>query len=106
MFQPTHCLVVSTADRAQLEVLVANGRTAQKTALRARIVLMLVDRIKPAQVARPLGLSRMRIRLWAQRYLATGIAGLLRDATRPPGREPISPERIAAIVEMTLRTTP
>ncbi len=106
MFQPTLCVVVSPADRAQLEALVANGRTAQKTALRARIVLMLVNRIKPAHVAQMLGLSRMRIRLWAQRYIATGIGGLLHDATRPPGRQPLSPERIAAIVEMTLRTKP
>jgi len=35
MFQPTVCLVASAADRAQLEPLVANGRTPQKTALRA-----------------------------------------------------------------------
>ena len=106
MFQPVYCLVASTADRAQLEALVANGRTPQKTALRARIVLMLVNRVRPAHVAQTLELSRMRIRLWAQRYVTVGVGGLLRDATRPPGREPLSPERIATIVEMTLRTTP
>jgi hypothetical protein len=42
----------------------------------------------------------------AQRYLTLGVGGVLRDATRPPGREPLSPERIAMIVEMTLRTKP
>ena len=98
MFQPAYCLVASTADRAQLEALVANGRTAQKLAVRARLVLMLVNRVKPSHVAQTLGLSRMRIRLWAQRYLALGVGGLLRDATRPPGREPLSSERIATIV--------
>jgi transposase len=106
MFQPTQCLVASATDRAQLDALVTNGRTPQKTALRVRMVLMLIDRITPAQVARTLGLSRMRIRLWAQRYVAAGVGGLLRDATRPPGRQPLSPDRIAAIVEMTLRTKP
>jgi transposase len=106
MFQPTFCLVASATDRAQLSALVANGRTPQKTAVRARMVLMLIERIKPTQVARTLGLSRMRIRLWAQRYVAAGVTGLLRDATRPPGRQPLPPERIAAIVEMTLRTKP
>jgi transposase len=106
MFQPTICLIASAADRAHLEALVANGRTIQKTALRARIVLMLVNRGKPAQVAHALGLSRMRIRLWAQRYVTAGVAGLLHDATRPPGRAPLSPERIAAIVDMTLQTKP
>lgn len=106
MFQPTLCLIASATDRAHLEGLVASGRTIQKTALRARIVLMLVNRVKPAQVAQTLGLSRMRIRLWAQRYVTAGVAGLLHDATRPPGRAPLSPERIAAIVDMTLQTTP
>lgn len=106
MFQPTYGLVGSGADRAQLEALVANGRTPQKTAQRARIVLMLINRAKPSHVAQTLGLSRMRIRLWAQRYLAQGVEGVLLDATRPPGREPVSPERIATVVEMTLRTKP
>jgi transposase len=106
MFQPTVCLVASPTDRAQLEALVANGRTPQKTAIRARMVLMLINRSKPAHVARTLKLSRMRIRLWAQRYLILGVGGLLHDATRPPGREPLSPDRIAAIVDMTLQTKP
>jgi hypothetical protein len=61
MFQPTCCLVASAADCAQLEALVDNGRTPQKMALRARIVLMLIHRIKPAHVAGTLGISRMRI---------------------------------------------
>jgi transposase len=99
-------LVASAIDRAQLEALVANGRTPQKTALRARIVLMLANGGKPAEVARTLGISRMRVRLWLQRYVAAGIGGLLHDATRPPGRTPLSPERIALVVETTLRTTP
>jgi transposase len=106
MFQPTYCLVGSAADRAQLEALAASGRTPQKIAQRARLVLMLINRAKPSHVARTLGLSRMRIRLWAQRYLTKGVEGVLHDATRPPGREPLSPERIATIVEMTLRTKP
>src|SRR5262249_11438154 len=57
MFQPAYCLLASAADRAQLEALVASGRTPQKTAVRARIVLMLVNRVKPSQVAATLGLS-------------------------------------------------
>ena len=106
MFQPTVCLVASATERAQLEQLVTSGRTPQKTALRARIVLMLVTGTKPAQVARALGISRMRIRLWLQRYIAVGVRGLLRDATRPGRHTPLSPERIALIVEMTLQTKP
>lgn len=106
MFQPTVCLVSSAADRAQLEQLASNGRTPQKTALRARIVLMLVTGAKPIQVADALGISRMRVRLWLQRYLSAGVRGLLRDATRPGRHPPLPAERIAAIVDMTLQTKP
>ena len=106
MFQPTVCVVASATDRAQLEQLATSGRTPQKTALRARIVWMLVTGTTPAQVARTLGISRMRIRLWLQRYLAMGVRGLLRDATRPGRHKPLTPERIAVLVEMTLHTKP
>jgi transposase len=106
MFQPTVCVIASPAERAQLEALITNGRTPQKTALRARLVLRLVDRERPMQVARVLGISRMRVRLWLQRYVTAGVPGLLRDATRPPGREPLSADRIATIVRMTLQTKP
>jgi transposase len=38
-------------------------------------------------VARSVGKSKVTVSRWQERYLATGIAGLRRDATRP-GRKP------------------
>ena len=35
-----------------------------------------------------------------------GVAGLLRDKTRPPGRAPVADDRAAAIVAMTLKPPP
>ena len=92
------------ADRAQLNQIVANGNTPQKLALRARVVLMLADRQRPRRVGMTMGLSRNQIYLWMHRYLRHGVTGLLSDASRPPGRQPIAPAKVAAIVEATLTT--
>src|SRR5208337_2097730 len=41
-----------------------------------------------------------------ERYLAEGIGGLQRDATRPGRKPPLTAEAIAEVVEKTLREKP
>ena len=72
---------------AQLAQVAERGTTTQKVARRARIVLMLAQQVSPMVVARTLHVSRMTVRLWARRFVAEGVPGVLRDATRP-GRRP------------------
>ena len=43
---------------------------------------------------------------WHERYLAKGIAGLRRDATRPGRKPPLSAEVIERVVHKTLHETP
>ena len=43
---------------------------------------------------------------WQERYLAKGIAGLRRDATRPGRKPPLSAEVIERVVHKTLHETP
>src|SRR5712692_3797181 len=71
-----------------------------------RIVLMLSNHEPPASVADALRISRMTVRLWADRFVCDGVPGLLHDATRPGRRKQITPEKVQAIVEATLRTRP
>jgi transposase len=106
MFTPTLCVVLPAAERAQLAQIVANGNTPQKLAVRARIVLMLADRVRPSHIAQRLRLSRNHVHYWMRRYLVTGASGVLRDAPRPGGRKRITAEQVAAIVNATLTTTP
>lgn len=103
---PTACLVLPTTDRAQLAQVVANGNTPQKLALRASVVLLLADRVRPSHVAKRFGLSRNQVYLWTQRYLEAGVPGLLRDAPRPGRRKRITLAKVAAIVEATVKTRP
>src|SRR5207302_7982030 len=52
----------SPAEQTQLEQVARQGRTPQKVALRARIVLMLSNHERPSSVAEDLGISRMTVR--------------------------------------------
>src|SRR5258708_17675726 len=100
------CIHASPAEQAQLEQGARQGKTPQKVASRARIVLMLSNHEPPASVAEALHISRMTVRLWADRFVRDGVPGLLRDASRPGRRKQISPEKVQAVVEATLTTRP
>lgn len=89
-----------------LRALARGGNTAQKVALRARIVLGAAEGQANLALAHELGVSRPTVLLWRQRFVEAGVAGLLKDAPRP-GRTPaISPRKIQSIVEATLETKP
>ena len=106
MFMPTLCVVLPPADRAQLVDVVANGNTPQKLAVRAQILVMLADRVRPSHVAARLALSRNHVHYWVRRYVAQGVSGVLHDAPRPGRRKRITPEQVATIVNATLTTKP
>jgi transposase len=102
MFAPRLCVVLPAADRAQLRDVAASGKTPQKIAIRAQLLVWLADRVGPAEVARRLRISRNHVHYWVQRYVIYGVGGVLRDAPRAGRRTTLTPERIAAIVTATL----
>jgi transposase len=74
--------------------------------MRAQIVTLAADGMDSQDIAKALGVSRPTVQLWRQRFLALRIAGLEKDAPRP-GRTPrLSAEKIKAVVEATLHSTP
>jgi len=96
MFQPRLCVVLPAADRAQLTDVAASGKTPQKIAIRAQLLVWLADRVGPADIARRLRISRNHVHDWVQRYVAQGVSGVLTDAPRPGRRTRLTPERVAA----------
>jgi hypothetical protein len=74
---PTLCVVLPAPDQAQLRAIVANGNTPQKLAVRAHILLMLADRVRPSHVATRLALSRNHVHYWVRRYVAGGVPGVM-----------------------------
>jgi transposase len=106
MFTPKLCVVIPATDRAQLAAIAANGNTAQKIAIRARLLVMLADQVRPSTIATRLRLSRNHVHYWLRRDIAFGVRGVVRDASRPGGRTRLAPDKVATIVNATLTTTP
>src|SRR5271165_4259380 len=97
---------VSEADRDRLERLVRDRNTPQKVVWRARIVLLAANGLQAIGIAAAVGKSLLTVRRWRRRYVAKGVDGLLKDATRPPRRKPLTAEKIKQVVDMTLHQKP
>jgi transposase len=106
MWNKAEAVELSPQQRQELTKLAQGRNVAQKTALRARIILGASEGKANHRLAKELRVSRPTILLWRKRFQRAGVEGLRCDATRPGRRKRLSAERIAAIVEATLRTKP
>ena len=67
----------------------ADRNRAQKHVARARIILGSAARLPVARVAARSGVGRPAVWRWQERFVEAGVDGLLRDATRKPGKAPL-----------------
>jgi transposase len=100
------CALVSAEDRARLEAIVADRNRAQKHVARARIILGSADRLSVAEVARRAGVGRPAVWRWQRRFAEAGVDGLLRDATRKPGKAPLGDQTVRRVVALTCAEPP
>src|SRR5215217_7548614 len=77
------CLWLSAADRARLAAIVADRNSPQKHVWRSRIVLLSADGLGTVAIMRQTGKAKPSVWRWQARYLEAGVAGLVRDRTRP-----------------------
>jgi transposase len=106
MFTPARALAIDDTQRKRLRFLANSGKTPQKVALRARIVLLASEGVPNHAIAARLGTSRPTVRLWRSRFQARGAPGLQQDAPRPGRKKAISPEVVKRVVEATLHSPP
>src|SRR5450631_849262 len=97
---------VPSEDREELRRLVRDRNTSQKVVWRARIVLLAGNGMGARDVAAEVGTSVLTVRRWRRRYRDKGVAGLLKDATRPARKKPLSAQMINKVVNMTLHEKP
>ena len=110
--KPT-AIVLSDAERQQLEQLVRRHCTPQQIALRARIVLAAAEGANNCQIARQLDLTLDMVRRWRSRWLALQGASLedlplaerLTDAPRSGKPVQISAEQVCQIVALACEPT-
>ena len=92
--------VVNSADRERLAAIVEDRNRPQKHAQRAMIILLSAERLTVLDVAARSGASRPSVWRWQQRFAEEGVAGLLRDRTRKPGKAPLPPAIIARVLAL------
>ena len=103
MWTSRTALVLTPEHRQDLERLVRSGTTAQRIALRARIVLGAADGQSNNALAKALKTSRPTVLDWRQRFAEGGVHAL--DNDRPRGRsfEPLPRAKEAEIIATTQR---
>ena len=99
-------ITVPPEDRERLEKLIGDRNTPQKVVWRARVALLAGEGTRAGEIARSVGKSLLTVRRWRRRYAAQGVDGLLKDATRPPGRKPLSAWKIKQVIHLTLNEKP
>ena len=87
----------------RLAKLVRSKRTSVRLAQRAHIVLLAAQGIQNTQIAEQLGIGRVQVARWRERYLEAGLEGIERDL--PRGAPPVKVD-VAKLVELTTQTTP
>jgi transposase len=92
---------LSPADRERLRGIVSAPLSPQKHVWRARIILLSSDGLGTSAIMAATGKSKTCVWRWQERFMHEGVDGLLRDKTRPPGRAPVPPDRVAQIVRLT-----
>ena len=96
-------IVLSEEERAELSALVRSKRTSVRLAQRAHIVLLASDGKQNKNIAEQLGIGRVQVARWRERYAQWRLAGIERDLPRgaPPKKV-----NVARLVELTTRGRP
>jgi transposase len=100
------CPLVAAEDRARLEAIVADRNRAQKHVARARIILASAERLPVAAVAKQAAVGRPAVWRWQRRFAEAGVDGLLRDATRKPGKAPLGEAVVRRVMTVTCAAPP
>ena len=98
-------IVLTAAEREELERWSRRPKTSQALALRSRIVLACAEGHSCVAVAEDLGLGRGTVGKWRSRYAAKRGAGLL-DEPRPGAPRSISDADVERVITMTLESRP
>src|ERR1700745_2777167 len=95
-------VTVTPTDRRRLEAIVRDRGAPQKHVWRANIILATADGCGTAEIMRRSGKSKPVVCRWQARFMAEGIAGLTRDKTRKPGKQPLSAATVRRGADLAL----
>ncbi len=90
-------VVLSEAEREQLESWARRGKSAQALAQRSRIVLAAAEGLKNTEIAQRLGLDHATVRKWRSRFAVDRLDGLV-DEPRPGRPRTVSDAQVEEVI--------
>ncbi len=103
--RPKKPITLQPAERQKLEMLARRPKTAQRLALRSKIVLRAADGSSNQEIARQLGCTGATVCKWRERFRQQGLDGLA-DEPRPGAPRRITDAQVEEAVTRTLEGTP
>lgn len=94
-------ITITASDRERLEAIVSDRNTPQKHVWRSRIILLTADGLSSRAIAAETGKTKGTVLRWRERFTQEGVAGLLVDQTRPPGKPPTPADKVAELLRLT-----
>jgi len=99
-------ITLADAERERLERWARGRKTSVRLAERARMILLAAEGQQNKQIAAALGVGRVTVARWRNRFATQRLAGIEKDAPRG-GRTPTKRRQVAAmIIERTTKTKP
>ena len=96
-------IILTSEERAELTKLVRSKRTSVRLVERARIVLLAAGGMQSKDIAAQLGIGRVQVSRWRERYAESRLAGIEHDL--PRGAPPVKVD-VARLVELTTQSKP
>ncbi|MDZ4115872.1 MAG: helix-turn-helix domain-containing protein [Xanthomonadaceae bacterium] len=94
---------LTKAQEHELTKLSRSKRTSVRLAQRARLVLLAAQGMQNKAIAQQLGIGRVQVARWRERFIESGLEGIARDL--PRGAPPVKVD-VPKLVELTTQATP
>lgn len=98
-------VILVPEEHATLDAWARGRNLPYRKEVRAKIINMAADGVLNQDIAKHLGVSRPRVQLWRERFLALRVMGLEKDAPRPGHKPKVSTKKLWAVVEATLHSS-
>jgi transposase len=96
-------ITLTDDERAELTRLVRSKLTSVRLMQRARIVLLAAEGFQNKDIATQLGVGRVQVSRWRERYARSRFAGIERDLPRGAPKVQVD---VSRLVELTTQSTP
>lgn len=97
---------LTETERTKLERFSKARNVAERMRERSKIILLAADGLENKEIAERLAQDPGKVGRWRKRYAEQGLAGIIKDKTRPGRIAPISAAKRSYIIKLTVEAKP